>query len=83
MSSAGNITKITVIGGEGIGSEVKAQSHRVQTWFAGQRGMPIVLRDADYGVLPCLRTGEVVPLETCAAIDEADALAGKDAYQAT
>ena len=74
MSSAVNMTRITVIGGEGIGPEVTAQSRRVLNWFAEQRGLPIVLRDAEYGVVPYLRTGELVPPETYAAIDEADAI---------
>jgi 3-isopropylmalate dehydrogenase len=74
MSSANNMVKVTVIGGEGIGPEVTAQSRRILNWFAQHRGMPIVLRDAEYGVAPYLRTGEVVPPDTYEAIDEADAI---------
>jgi 3-isopropylmalate dehydrogenase len=74
MSSTVNMAKITVIGGEGIGPEVTAQSRRILCWFAQHRGMPIVLRDAEFGVVPYLRTGEVIPPDTYAAIDEADAI---------
>jgi 3-isopropylmalate dehydrogenase len=38
------------------------------------RGLPVVLRDAEYGVVPYLRTGEVMPPDTRAAIAEADAI---------
>lgn len=74
MSSADNLTNITVIGGEGIGPEVTAQSCRILNWFARNRGLPIRLRDAEYGIVPYLRTGEVMPPDTWAAVDEADAI---------
>jgi 3-isopropylmalate dehydrogenase len=74
MSSADNMTKVTVIGGEGIGPEVTAQSRRILSWFAEHRGMPVVLRDAEYGVVPYLRSGEVIPADTYEALDEADAI---------
>ncbi|HVC61846.1 MAG TPA: 3-isopropylmalate dehydrogenase [Acetobacteraceae bacterium] len=68
------MARIAVIGGEGIGPEVTAQSRRVLTWFIEQRGTPITLRDAEYGKLPYLRTGEVIPQDTWEAIEEADAI---------
>ena len=74
MSGPGNMARIAVIGGEGIGPEVTAQSRRVLTWFIEQRGTPITLRDAEYGKLPYLRTGEVIPQDTWEAIEEADAI---------
>ncbi len=74
MSSATTTTKIAVIGGEGIGPEVTAQSRRILTWFAANRAIPITLRDAEYGIVPYLATGEVMPAETWAAIEEADAI---------
>ena len=74
MSSVDNHTRITIIGGEGIGLEVTAQSRRILEWFAAHRGLPISLRDAEYGVDPYLRTGEVMPDETWAAIEDSDAI---------
>jgi len=74
MSGATNGVKIAVIGGEGIGPEVTAQSRRILDWFAERRGMPIVLRDAEYGKVPYLRTGEVIPADTWEAINEAEAI---------
>jgi 3-isopropylmalate dehydrogenase len=52
MSATTNRVKIAVIGGEGIGPEVTAQSRRILSWFAERRGTPIVLRDAEYGKAP-------------------------------
>ena len=33
MSTSSNMIKVAVVGGEGIGPEVTAQSHRVLNWF--------------------------------------------------
>jgi 3-isopropylmalate dehydrogenase len=74
MSSTTNRNKIAVIGGEGIGVEVTAQSRRVLAWFAEHRGTPIKLRDAEYGKVPYLRSGEVIPAETWDAIWDSDAI---------
>ncbi len=74
MSSADNLTRITVIGGEGIGPEVTAQSCRILAWFTKNRSLPIKLREAEYGIVPYLRTGKVMPPDTWAAVDEADAI---------
>ena len=74
MSQTSNLFKVAVIGGEGIGPEVTAQSHRVLRWFAGHRATPIVLREAQYGVAPYLASGQVLPPATVEAMDEADAI---------
>jgi 3-isopropylmalate dehydrogenase len=66
--------KIAVVGGEGIGPEVTAQSRRVLDWFAAKRGVPMVLRDAQYGLIPYLATGKVLPPDTAEAMEEADAI---------
>jgi 3-isopropylmalate dehydrogenase len=63
-----------VVGGEGIGPEVTAQSHRVLNWFATRRNVPMVLREAQYGLIPYLSTGKVLPPDTAEAMDEADAI---------
>ena len=74
MTKATNMTKITVIGGEGIGPEVTAQSSRVLEWFAANRALPIEMKSAEHGLKPYLATGEVLPPATRDAIDTADAI---------
>jgi 3-isopropylmalate dehydrogenase len=74
MNSLSNMIKVAVVGGEGIGPEVTAQSHRVLNWFATKRNVPMVLREAQYGLIPYLATGKVLPPDTVEAMDEADAI---------
>src|SRR3982074_3644742 len=73
MNNLSNMIKVAVVGGEGIGPEVTAQSHRILNWFAGRRRVPMVLGEAQYGLIPYLATGEVRPPDTVEAMDEADA----------
>ena len=74
MNNRSNMIKVAVIGGEGIGPEVTAQSHRVLNWFATRRNIPMILREAQYGLIPYLATGRVLPPDTVDAMDEADAI---------
>jgi 3-isopropylmalate dehydrogenase len=74
MNKSSNMIKVAVVGGEGIGPEVTAQSHRVLNWFAARRGVPVVMREAQYGLIPYLATGKVLPEDTTEAMDEADAI---------
>jgi 3-isopropylmalate dehydrogenase len=74
MSNLSNMIKVAVVGGEGIGPEVTAQSHRILNWFATRRGVPMTLREAQYGLIPYLATGKVLPEDTAEAMDEADAI---------
>jgi 3-isopropylmalate dehydrogenase len=74
MNNLSNMIKVAVVGGEGIGPEVTAQSHRVLNWFATKRNVPMVLREAQYGLIPYLATGKVLPPDTAEAMDEADAI---------
>ena len=74
MSNSSNMVKVAVVGGEGIGPEVTAQSRRILDWFAARRGLPMTLREAQYGVIPYLATGKVLPDDTVEAMDEADAI---------
>jgi 3-isopropylmalate dehydrogenase len=74
MNNLSNMIKVAVVGGEGIGPEVTVQSHRVLNWFAAKRGVPIILREAQYGLIPYLATGKVLPQDTVEAMDEADAI---------
>jgi 3-isopropylmalate dehydrogenase len=74
MNILSNMTKVAVVGGEGIGPEVTAQSHRVLNWFAARRNVPVTLREAEYGVIPYRSTGKVLPPDTVEAMEEADAI---------
>src|SRR3982074_870198 len=74
MDNLSNMIKVAVVGGEGIGPEVTAQAHRVLNWFATKRNVPMVLREAQYGLIPYLATGKVLPPDTVDAMDEADAI---------
>ncbi len=74
MSTPSNMVKVAVVGGEGIGPEVTTQSRRVLDWFAAKRGAPMTLREAQYGLIPYLATGKVLPEDTAEAMDEADAI---------
>src|SRR5579862_656647 len=74
MNSLSNMIKVAVVGGEGIGPEVTAQSHRVLNWFAARRNVPMTLREAQYGLIPYRATGKVLPPDTAEAMDEADAI---------
>ena len=74
MNNPSNMIKVAVVGGEGIGPEVTAQSQRVLNWFAAKRGVPVVLREAQYGIIPYLATGKVMPQDTVEAMEEADAI---------
>ena len=74
MNTRSNMVKVAVVGGEGIGPEVTAQSQRILNWFVAKRGVPMTLREAQYGIIPYLATGKVLPDDTVEAMDEADAI---------
>jgi len=74
MKNLSNVIKVAVVGGEGIGPEVTAQSYRVLNWFATRHDVPMILREAQYGLIPYLSTGKVLPQDTIEAMDEADAI---------
>jgi 3-isopropylmalate dehydrogenase len=74
MNSLSNMIKVAVVGGEGIGPEVTAQSHRVLNWFAAKRNVPMTLREAQFGLIPYRTTGKVLPPDTAEAMDQADAI---------
>ena len=74
MNARSNMVKVAIVGGEGIGPEVTAQSHRVLNWFVAKRGVPMMFREAEYGLVPYLASGKVLPEQTAEAMDEADAI---------
>ena len=69
-----NMMRVAVIGGEGIGPEVTKEARRVLSWFTERRNLPVVMQDASFGVEAYRKTGKVIPDETRAAIDGADAI---------
>src|ERR1700682_6489762 len=73
MNTRSNMVKVAVVGGEGIGPEVTAQSHRILNWFAAKRGVPMTMREAQYGMISCQATGEVLSDDNVGARDEPDA----------
>src|SRR6202051_4496001 len=74
MNNLSNMIKVAVVGGEGIGPEVTAQSHRVLNWFSTRRNLPMTSREAQYGLTPYLAPAKVLPQDTVEAMDEADAI---------
>src|SRR3979411_1487945 len=74
MNSPSNMIKVAVVGGEGIGPEGTAQSHRVLNWFAARRNVPMILREAQYGLIPYLAAGKLWRPDTVEAMEEADAI---------
>src|SRR6201986_3524573 len=74
MNDRSNMVKVAVVGGEGIGPEVTAQSQRILDWFASRRGVPMTMREAQYGLITYLATGKVLPEDTVEAMEEADAI---------
>src|SRR6267143_6114144 len=74
MNNLSNMIRVAIVGGEGIGPEVTAQSQRVLNWFAGKRSVSVILREAQYGLIPYLATGKVLPPDTVEAMEEADAI---------
>src|SRR4051794_27713369 len=74
MNTRSNTIKVAVVGGEGIGPEVTAQSQRILNWFAAKRSVPMTLREAQYGIIPYLTTGKVLPDDTVEAMEECDAI---------
>ena len=78
MNNLSNMIKVAVVGGEGIGPEVTAQSHRILNWFAAKRGVPMIAARSAIRAYPYLATGKVPPPDTVEAMDEADAILGRD-----
>src|ERR1700709_1441870 len=68
------LIKVAVVGGEGIGPGVTAKSHRVLNGFISRRVGTWVPRQAQYGLIPYLATGKVLPPDTVEAMEEADAI---------
>src|SRR5689334_16147729 len=66
--------QLVVLAGEGIGPEVIAEARRVLDWLIERLGLTIAAREALYGTEAFRRTGKILPDETMAALESADAI---------
>jgi len=69
-----NATEVLVLPGDGVGPEVTAQAVRVLQWFADRRGLPVSLTERGFGIVNWQRHGTMMPEETWARINGADAI---------
>lgn len=69
-----NVRSVAIVGGDGIGPEVTAQGRRVLALVAEKRSLPIKMVDADYGAEAYKKHGKVLPEQTRAAMQAADAI---------
>ena len=66
--------KILVLPGDGVGPEVTAQAVRVLRWFSEHRGLDLTLVERDFGIVNWHKHGTLMPDETWAQIESADAI---------
>ena len=66
--------KLLVLPGDGVGPEVTAQAVRVLRWFAEHRGLDLTLVERDFGIVNWHKHGTLMPDETWAQIEAADAI---------
>jgi 3-isopropylmalate dehydrogenase len=66
--------RILILPGDGIGPEILAQTRRVVEWFAQKRGLAIDLREEHFGIPAWRAHGALLPDETWAQIEAADAI---------
>ena len=66
--------KVLVLPGDGIGHEVTAEAVRVLHWFRDNRQLDIELAERDFGMTNWRKHGTLMPDETWARIEEADAV---------
>ena len=65
--------KLLVLPGDGVGPEVTAEAVRVLRWFVQHRGLDLTLAERDFGIVNWHRHGTLMPDETWAQIEGADA----------
>ena len=66
--------KILVLPGDGVGPEVTREALRVLRWFIEHRGLEARIVERDFGLVNWQRHGTMMPDETWARIEEADAI---------
>ena len=66
--------KLLVLPGDGVGPEVTAEALRMLRWFAEHRGLDLTLVERDFGIVNWHKHGTLMPDETWAQIEGADAI---------
>jgi len=74
MTHASNSFRLLILPGDGIGPEVMAEVRRVAEWFRDTRRLPIDLRQRPFGLASWQAHGSLMPDETWAEIEAADAI---------
>ncbi|HEX2887256.1 3-isopropylmalate dehydrogenase [Vineibacter terrae] len=74
MPSSSNSYRLLILPGDGIGPEVMAEVRRVAEWFRDRRALPIDLRQRHFGLASWQAHGSLMPDETWAEIEAADAI---------
>jgi len=74
MTGSANTYRLLILPGDGIGQEVMAEVRRVAEWFRDTRGLPIDLRQRPFGLASWQAYGSLMPDETWAEIEAADAI---------
>ncbi|MCW5747418.1 MAG: 3-isopropylmalate dehydrogenase [Alphaproteobacteria bacterium] len=74
MASPANSYRLLILPGDGIGKEVMAEVRRVAEWFRDRRSLPIELRQRPFGLASWEAYGSLMPDETWAEIEAADAI---------
>jgi 3-isopropylmalate dehydrogenase len=69
-----SVKQLVILAGEGIGPEVIGEARRVLDWLVRRLDLPIAAREMLYGTEAFRRTGRIVPDETMAALESADAI---------
>jgi 3-isopropylmalate dehydrogenase len=73
-SAANPPLNVLVLGGDGIGPEVTAQALRVLRHMQAKHDLPMQIEERPYGNATWRATGHLMPPETHAAVDRADAV---------
>lgn len=66
--------KVLVLPGDGVGPEVTAEAVRVLRWFAEHRGLDVEITERGFGMVNWVQHGTMMPEETWARIEAADAI---------
>ncbi|WP_207536900.1 3-isopropylmalate dehydrogenase [Sabulicella rubraurantiaca] len=66
--------KLLVLPGDGVGPEVTAEALRILRWFAEHRGLTLEVTERGFGLVNWERHGTLMPDETWARIEEAEAI---------
>ena len=66
--------KVLVLPGDGVGPEVTREALRVLRWFIDHRGLKAEITERDFGLVNWQKHGTMMPEETWARIEDADAI---------